>query len=253
MISLVLVAYRSSNHLPAAIQSFRDEAARLGRPAEVVVVEQSEDADEEARVRELAPDSLLVRPNRGYAAGLNAGIAAASGAVLLLANPDVRFLPGSLGALLDALDAGWDVAGPQFELAGWLFPPADVQTPLEELRRWLAGRWTRQRFLRREVRRWRRVWESAGPVAVETLSGALLAVRRETAARVGPWDEGYFLYFEETDWLRRARRRGLRAAVVPAARIEHAWGHAAEPGRYAARFDQSRRRFYARHFGPAGL
>jgi len=254
LISLILVAHHSSDRLPGAIESFRAEARGLNLSSEVLVVEQSEDPEEAVQVAALAPDRLLVRPNRGYAAGLNAGIAAAAGEVLLLGNPDVVFSPGTLAALLAALEAGWDVVGPQFSLAGWLFPPADEQTPGEELRRFAASRgiasW--DRFLRREVKRWRRVWESPAPVAVEALSGALLAVRADTAARVGSWDEGYFLYFEENDWLRRARRLGMRLAVVPAARVEHAWGHAAEPGRTAEHFGRSRRRYFAGHFGWRG-
>lgn len=254
MISLVLVAHRSSRWLPGAVDSFRAEAAGLGLAAEAVVVEQSEDAQEAARAEAVRAERFLVRENRGYAAGLNAGIAAASGEVLLLGNPDVRFLPGSLKPLLAALEEGWDVVGPQFVLAGWLFPPADPQTPGEELRRYLASRSARfwERHLRREARRWAAVWESPAPVEAPALSGALLAVRAETAARIGPWDEGYFLYFEETGWLRRARAMGRQLALVPAACVEHAWGHAAGTG-LSPHFGTSRRRYYEHSFGLLGM
>jgi GT2 family glycosyltransferase len=253
-VSLVLVTHRSAAVAPAAVASFRREAAALGRAVEVVVVDHSEDPEEERRLGELAPDHLLVRPNRGYAAGLNAGIGAATGEVLLLANPDVELAPGSLGGLLAALGAGWDVVGPQFFLGDFLFPPAEVQTPVEEVRRWLAAasRALGRRYLLRQVGRWRRVWEAPAPVAVAALSGALLAVAAEAAARVGAWDEGYFLYFEEDDWLRRAARAGLALALVPAARVRHAWGHAARPATHGGRFAAARRRYYRRWFGVAG-
>jgi GT2 family glycosyltransferase len=248
-VSLVLVAHRSSGVLPAAVGAFRRQAAQLGLTAEVIVVEHSEDGDEAERAAGSAPDRLLVRLNRGYAAGVNAGISVAQGDVLLVGNPDVELMPGALAALLRSL-AAWDIVGPQFELAGALFPPAEVQTPAAEAARRLAGvgrsAWVWS--LRRQLRRWRAVWDAVEPRAAPTLSGALLAFRPALVERIGPWDEGYFLYFEETDWLRRATRAGRRCAVVPAARAVHRWGHAAPPEQWQERFAVSRRRYYRRWF-----
>jgi GT2 family glycosyltransferase len=253
-LSLVLVAFRSSGVAREAVASFRAEAARIGARAEVVLVDHSEDPDEAAGLERLSPERLLVQPNRGYAAGVNVGLGHAGGATVLVGNPDIRFAEGALGALLDALAGGWDVVGPQFELAGLLFPPADVQTPSEELRRWAASRsrvfwgW----YFRSEVRRWRRVWEAPGPMAVPNLSGALLAFRRETFVRVGPWDDRFFLFFEETEWLRRAMAAGMRIAVVPRARVAHRWGHAIAPGSAGPHLLRSRRRYLVTRFGLSG-
>ncbi len=258
-ISLVLVTYHSAPHAEAAVASFRREAAAAGVEGEVVIVDHSESQDEAARLSALAPECLLPRPNRGYAAGLNTGVGASTGEVLLLANPDLELQAGSLAALLAPLGTGWHVVGPQFQLGPFLFPPADLQTPREELRRWLAARsawapgiWAWERHLRREVRRWCRTCRAPAPIAVPMLSGALLAAHRETCERLGPWDEGYFLYFEETDWLRRARRLGLAVGLVPAARVRHPWGHAARPEEHGETFRHSRRRYYAKHFGVVG-
>jgi GT2 family glycosyltransferase len=221
---------------------------------EVVIVDHSEEAGESARLRSVAPERLLALPNRGYAAGVNAGIAASTGDIVLVGNPDICLASGALGPLLDALAGGWDIVGPQFELAGLLLPPADVQTPAEEVRRWLASRsrllW--RLYFGRELRRWRRAWDASAPLAVSALSGALLVFRREVVARIGPWDERYFLYFEETDWLRRATSAGLRIAQVPAARVEHRWGHAADPAAMSGHLLRSRSRFLRAHFGLRG-
>jgi GT2 family glycosyltransferase len=253
-VSLVLVAYHSSGVARAAVESFRRESLWHGVTSEVVIVDQSEDAAEVERLGSLAPEKLLVLPNRGYAAGVNSGVAASTGVTLVTGNPDVAFGDGSLAALLAAIDTGWHIVGPQFVLADLLFPPADLQTPGEEFRRWLASRmrafW--RRHFRRELRRWRRVWEAEAPVAVRALSGALLAFRRETFNKVGMWDEGFFLYFEETDWLRRAMSDGLRIALVPKARVEHRWGHAADPAAMLGHALASRGRFFAAHFGLRG-
>ena len=253
-ISLVLVTHRSSAVAAAAAASFRAQVRELGLAGEVVIVDHSEDDSERALLGNAGPDRLLARPNRGYAAGVNAGVAAARGDTLLVGNPDIVFEPGALAALLEALAAGWDVVGPQFTLAGFLFPPADLQTPGEQLRRWLAGKsvalWRRE--LRRELGRWRAVWGARSPVPATTLSGALLAFRRSAFERSGVWDEGYFLFFEETEWMRRAAAAGLRLAQVPGARVRHSWGHAADPERSGQLFAASRARFLAGCYGWRG-
>ncbi len=257
-LSLVLVAYRSSAVLPRAVAAFRRELATTALDGEVIVVEHSEDASEAERVEAVKPDLLLRRDNRGYAAGVNAGLAAARGETVLVGNPDVELHPGALGVLLDAWRDGWTVVGPQLELAGASFPPAEEQTPAAERarRRALRGPHAWQRYLRRELRTWSRVWNAPAPQPVETVSGALLAFPSSLAARIGPWDEDYFLYFEETDWLRRVRRDGGRLAVVPKARATHRWGHAARPELWGERFAASQRRYYRRWFpwlGPLSL
>ncbi|MBZ5589539.1 MAG: glycosyltransferase [Acidobacteriia bacterium] len=254
IVSLVVVSYGSSAEAGAALESFRADARRANAACEVVVVDHAGGEDEGARLRRLAPDRLLVRPNRGYAAGVNAGVAAATAPTVLVGNPDVIFRPGSVAALLQALDQGWDIVGPQFVLGEFLFPPSDLQTPGEQLVRSFASRSRRvwRWHLRRELHRWRRGWEASAPIPMPTLSGALLAFRRATFGRVGPWDEGYFLYFEETDWLRRAAASGLRIAQVPDARVEHLYGHAVGPQELAVHYLASRDRFLSAHFGWRG-
>ena len=142
-VSLVIVCHYSSQVLPRCVESFRSEAATAGVEAEVVAVEHSEDADELAAVAATGAERVLERPNRGYAAGLNAGAAEAGGEVLLLANPDIVFFPGSLSGLLDGITGGFDVVGPQFVWdaeGAVLLPPAEDPSPRAELGRALRRR-----------------------------------------------------------------------------------------------------------------
>ena len=149
-------------------------------------------------------------------------------------NPDVLVLPGCLPALLAALRAGAAVAGPRFY---WdrgrrlLLPPAELRTRREELLRLLAGK--RGGWAARARRRWRRHarrhWEAREPLPSHALSGSLLALRRSAWEAVGPFDEGFRLFFEETDWLLRARRQGLAGRYVPAAEAVHLYSQSAAP------------------------
>jgi GT2 family glycosyltransferase len=243
--------------LPTCVKSFRRQARTAGIDAEVVVVEQSEDSAEADAVREVAADRVVVRPNRGYAAGLNAGSDVATGDVLMLANPDIEFLDDSVAALMSALDLGFDVVGPQLvwdSASRVLLPVPDDPAPAAELRRTLRrrrqGLW-RMGFSAAAEASWR-VWNAAGAVEVPCLRGPLMVVSRAALDRYGPFDDGYFLYYEETEWLWRARSRGARLAVAADARVVHRWGHATGQRRDAGKVEQaSRRRFFSRNYSPA--
>jgi len=75
-------------------------------------------------------------------------------------------------------------------------------------------------------------------------------MRREEWTRLGGFDEQYFLYYEETDWLWRARRAGARLGIAPDARVVHRWGHSTWRHRDLEVIEESsRRRFRDRHYG----
>jgi GT2 family glycosyltransferase len=59
------------------------------------------------------------------------------------------------------------------------------------------------------------------PLEVEAISGALMLVRREAMADVGPLDEGYFLHCEDLDWCMRFRKKGWKILFVPDAPVVH--------------------------------
>jgi GT2 family glycosyltransferase len=193
--------------------------------------------------------------NLGYAGGVNLGVARSRAGRIVLMNPDVLVLPGCVAALLEALDTGAAVAGPQ---SFWdrgrrlLLPPAEPRSRRDEIASLLAARgpeWS-ERARRRWRRHARRHWQARQPLPSWTLSGSLLALRREVWDRVGPFDAGYPLFFEETDWLLRVRRHGLPAWYVPAAEAVHLHGRSAvaEP-RSRQWFEESARRFREHWYG----
>ena len=65
---------------------------------------------------------------------------------------------------------------------------------------------------------------------VEWVMGACMLLRRAAWDEVGPFDERYFLFSEEVDWMRRAADRGWSVVFTPDARCVHVGG-AAHGGR----------------------
>jgi N-acetylglucosaminyl-diphospho-decaprenol L-rhamnosyltransferase len=91
---------------------------------------------------------------------------------------------------------------------------------------------------------------------VDWVSGASMMIRPAVFKAIGGLDENYFLFFEETDFCRRARRAGYPTWYVPESRVMHIGGQstALAPnwrGRLPAYWFESRRRYFAVTFGIA--
>jgi GT2 family glycosyltransferase len=56
---------------------------------------------------------------------------------------------------------------------------------------------------------------------VDYVTGCGMLVRREVFQAIGMFDEGYFMYYEDADFCRRAKRAGFYIACVPTARMWH--------------------------------
>jgi N-acetylglucosaminyl-diphospho-decaprenol L-rhamnosyltransferase len=80
--------------------------------------------------------------------------------------------------------------------------------------------------------------------------GACMLVRREAVEQVGPLDEAFFLFSEETDWAYRFREAGWTVLFFPGAECVHVGG-ASHGGRMFRENVRGHLRFLAKHRGDA--
>lgn len=80
-----------------------------------------------------------------------------------------------------------------------------------------------------------------------------MVFRRQVIEDIGPFDQGFFLYFEESDFCRRARRVGWRVRYSAEGAVRHAesaaTGMTDKSRPMPAYWFQSRRRYYRKHHG----
>jgi GT2 family glycosyltransferase len=271
-IAVLIVSYRCAPLTIACLRALEPERRALALPLRAIVVDNASGdlpALEQA-VREHGWQSwveLLQAPrNGGFAYGNNLGIAHAYATgrprYLHLLNPDAQIRPGAVAELLGFLEAHPEVgiAGSGFEDADGSDWPFAFRFPslLSELNDGLQfGLATRL------LSRWvvaRRMHGLAQPV--DWVSGASMMVRASVFDTIGGLDENFFLYFEETDFCRRARRAAFATWYVPQSRVMHLRGEItrlkdtgrsdpAAPARLPAYWFESRRRYYALAVGPA--
>ena len=226
-VAVVTVTYNSADALSPFLSSLPGAFADV--PYALVVADNSSRDDSVAIVREhdAAATVLQLPTNDGYAAGINAAIAAAPRTdAVLIANPDTRLQRGCIGSLLAALDEpGVGITVPRLvdehnNLQYSLRRDATVARVLGEA--FLGGRRARRYAHLSRVVGNDDAYGSTGEV--EWASGALLLISRACLDACGPWDESFFLYSEEEEFEQRARRRGFRIRYVPDAHAVHVGG-----------------------------
>ncbi|WP_206352149.1 glycosyltransferase family 2 protein [Tautonia rosea] len=261
-IAIVILNYRTPLMLRDCLASLEDEVDPL--QDRVVVVDNASGDDSVQQIQQAIDEHcwhdwvtlIASEVNGGFSAGNNLGIQAVHAQAYLLLNSDTIVRPGAIASLLAALDAHPEVGliGPRLEwpdgrpqISCFRFP-----SPASEL---ISAARTGP------VTSLLRAFEVPIPVSDEPfepqwISFACVLVRRAVIDQIGPMDEGYFMYFEDIDYCRRARQAGWGILSWPDAHVVHLRGGSSpvkeemaarkrpRPYLYA-----SRSRYFARFYG----
>ena len=227
-LAVVTVTYSPGDALSAFLDSLEKATTRS---YSVVLADNGsvDGAPERAAAERGGVELLRTGENIGYGSAANRAIAGLGVEVgwVVVANPDVVWLPGSLDELLaaGARTPRAGALGPLIRDAdGTVYPSARL---LPSLGRgighavfgtvWPNNPWTRE-------------YRQSEAVVVERdagwLSGSCLLLRRTAFDSVDGFDSGYFMYFEDVDLGERLGRAGWRNRFVPSAEVVHTGGHA---------------------------
>lgn len=248
--------------LAECLESLLPEVERLrerGLSVDVLVVDNASRPDVRDRVRAGTPDGVRVlwsEENLGYPRACNLAYASTDAPLVLLSNPDLVYLPGSLAALLRALDERPDAAlsGP----ATWwdrertllLNPgyPEGRERIEGDAAAKRAGTWPEHALAWQ--RRMAEVAFGPGTREIDVISGACILVRREKLdAAGGLFDPALFLYYDDTDLCHRLAAHGMPALYVPGAEIVHLFNQSRRSD-VADHMAASRQHYLAEHYGP---
>jgi GT2 family glycosyltransferase len=167
------------------------------------------------RARHPSVELIELAENRGYAGNNNVGIQAAlaRGADwVFVLNEDTVLAPGCLAALVEVAESD-----PAIGIVGPLVLHHDDPHIIQSAGGGLSPRWEGFHYGENQPD----AGQYAVPRDVAWITGCGILVRREVIDGVGPIDERFFIYWEETEWCVRASRAGWRIVHVPAARLWH--------------------------------
>lgn len=217
LVTVVVLSWNGRDDTLACLRSLAD----VTYPALSVVVVDNGSTDGSADAVENAfPEADLVRleANRGFAGGMNVGIAravAGEAAYVMLLNNDTEVEAGFLEPLVEALEQDERAAAACSQIV-FLDRPGIV---------WYAGaafRPERGHHGRNTGYGEPRLAPETRPYVTDRACGGAMLIRAAALAKVGDFDESLFAYAEDTDWSLRAARSGARIVVAPASVVRHA-------------------------------
>ena len=209
-LSVIVVTHNSREALVRTLPPLLDQT---GPEDELVIVDNASSDGTPEVVVAMAPEAKLIRSNvnEGFAAACNLGAEAAGGDLLLLLNPDAQPAEGFCQSIRTPLreGRGW---------AAWMglvtAEGGSVINTSGGVVHFTGLGWAGQAGEPL-------AHAPAAPREVAFVSGACLAIRRETWSRHGGFDSGFFLYHEDVDLSLRLRLVGERLGLEPSARVDH--------------------------------
>jgi len=178
----------------------------------LIIVDNGSTDDSLARIRSAHPEVLVLESgkNLGFAGGNNIGIryALANGAhYVWLLNNDTKPAPDAVSALV-AKALGDERLGAVASICYYADAPSVVQA-------WGGSRVN--------------LWMGYGCLCTEphdddwlhSLNGTSMLISRRALRDVGLLDEGFFLYWEDTEFSLRLRKKGWRIGAAPGSRVLH--------------------------------
>ncbi|MBK8166435.1 MAG: glycosyltransferase family 2 protein [bacterium] len=251
---MVIVNWNAGSSLRECVDSVA--ACSAGRVDTIVVVDNGS-RDGSADELEGRPDVKVVRAGRnlGFGRACNLGAREAGSEYLLFLNPDAMLRPATLPAVLAYMDgsAAGDVGICGVQLLDANGRVARSCSRLPTTGRLLAQTVGIDRFVPR-LGCFMSEWDHAETREVQQVIGAFYLVRRPLFARLGGFDERFFVYFEEVDFALRAARAGWRSVYFTDAQAFHAGcGTTAQAKARRLFYYQRSRWLYARkHLPTAG-
>jgi N-acetylglucosaminyl-diphospho-decaprenol L-rhamnosyltransferase len=250
-IAIVIVTYNSAEVLSGCLSSLRSDGVDITR----VAVVDNHSKDDSVAIALAAAERLPIRSvqtgrNAGYAAAVNAGVAALADVeydAIWVMNPDTRLRPDTLRILAESLrEPRRGIAVPKI-----LNPDGTLQPSLR--RKPTVGRAFAEAVVGGRAGRIGTIGELITdpreyeePRAAVWATGAAMLLAADLVREIGDWDESLVLYSEETEYALRAADHGWSLWYDPRAVVEHIGGESSTNPKLAALLAVNKVRLFKR-------
>ncbi len=185
------------------------------KPVEIIVVDNNSTDGSPEFVRRKFPDIRLIvnRKNIGYSGGNNVGIRASKGKYLFILNNDTEVKKNFLQSLVKKCEDDISIGCIQ---------PKLVYATNHNLLNAVGSFFTSTGFLYHYgYRKSSSRAQYNRPMQIYSAKGAAMLLRKSAIAKVGLFDEDFFIYFEETDLCHRLWVGGYTVMYEPMSVVYH--------------------------------
>lgn len=246
-LSILLIHYKTPTLLRHCLKSIYKDEPNLDY--EIIVVDNDSQDKSVEMIEDDFPQVKLIanKLNLGFPKAVNQGIKLSSGKYILILNPDITVLPGSIDKMFEFLEKEKNIA----VLAPKLINPnGSIQYscfstfPTSQIvlyRRTPLGKSPKALKLIKDYRM--TDWDHQEGREVAWVLGSCMMVRKEAIDQIGLMDERFFMYMEDVDWCRRFWQAGFRVYYFPEAEMVHYYqrSSASESGLLLALFNRQTR------------
>jgi len=253
-ISVVIVTRNCEVFIKRCIESLSFSSSRLG--LEIIVVDNASTDKTIGLLRTGFPSVKIIQnaKNLGFTKANNQGIKEAKGRYVFILNPDTELLGGSLEEMIKFLDRNTrcGILGPKLldrdgkiQLSCRVFP--SYSTAFFNRYSFLTKMFPHSKYADRYLKT---NWPHDTIQEVDWVSGAAMVIKRECLLDVGGFDEGFFIYCEDTDICKRAKDKGWKVLYYPQLYFSHFVGGTLKHTSLSAIFwhNQSMWHYYKKHF-----
>ena len=226
MVSVSIVTYNSADVIGRLLESLFLQTK--GTELAVFVVDNGSVDGKAALVREQFPQvTVIEQDNRGFGGGHNAVLSQLRSEYHAMINPDITLNEDVLSELAAYMDGDPTVAITCPLIKNEDGTVQDVPRKNPNFRYVLSGKLQKysRYFRKKRIEYTMSDADTSAPIDVEFCTGCFLFIRTDVFKTLGGFDERFFLYCEDADLTRRARRFG-KATCMPQAVATHAWERA---------------------------
>lgn len=217
-LSIIIVSYNTKDLTLQCIKSIKKNSPKIRY--EIIVVD-NDSHDGSAKSLKKLKDIIFIsnEDNLGFAKANNIGIEKSHGKNIFLLNSDAVVTKDAIQKLYEfavntvgAGVVGAKLLNPDKSIQSSVFPKQSLLNAFRAY--WLGQKKTFEKYAPSETQ----------PVKVNSVVGAAFFITDRALKKVGKLNEKYFMYFEDLDYCRKVRQKGLDVYYLPESVIIHHHG-----------------------------